>query len=96
MLCEINIDIRGYYERPLWSLVSIHTGLWSVTDVASSDRHPSVYVFLLVFHWVHGSFAFPYCLVGVDIIKFNHCSIVGSNSQKKVTFPINYNCLYTN
>lgn len=66
--------------------MSAHTVLWSVIDVSGSGRHPSTYVFLLVLLWVHGSFAFPYSQVDVDIIKFNHYSIVGSNSQNKVTF----------
>lgn len=73
-----------------------HTVLWSVTDVASSGRHPSTYVFLLVLRWVQGSFVFPYSQVDVDIIKFNRYSIVGSNPQNKVTFPVNYNCLSIN
>lgn len=29
-------------------------------------------------------------------VKYNHYSIVGSNFQKKVTFPVNHNCLYIN
>lgn len=86
LLCEIKINKNVQYERPLWRLVSAHTVLWSVIDVSGSGRHISTYVFLLVLHWVRGSFAFPYSQVDVDIIKFNHDSIVGSNSRKKVTF----------
>lgn len=75
--------------------MSTHTVFWSVTGVVGSGRHSSTYVFLLVLRWVPGSFAFPYFQVDEDIIKPNHYSIVGSNSQKKVT-PVNHSCLYVN
>lgn len=95
VLCEIQVNIKCWYERPGWILGSILTVLWAVVDVTSSSRY-SICILHLVFCWAHGSFALHYSQVDADIIKISPYSIVGSNSPRKVTFPINHNSLYVN